>query len=77
MATQTRVYIVAPRRADSEQTPVVRRLVRAAHPAHALRHVADGEYSVEVASQDDLIALLSDGVKVEDIRQEQHELPTT
>ena len=76
MAAQTRVYLVSPTRPDCEQAPVKWRLVRATHPAHALRHVADGEYRVAVASQDDLIALLSDGVAVEDIGHEQQELPT-
>jgi hypothetical protein len=77
MATQTRVYLVTPNRADCEQAPVQRRLIRTSHPSHALRHVAADEYSVAVASQDDLIALLSDGVPVETITHEQHELPET
>lgn len=76
MAAQTRVYIVTPKRADSEQEPVHRRLVRATHPSHALRHVAADEYNVAVASQDDLIALIGDGVQVETIAAEQKELLT-
>jgi hypothetical protein len=67
----TRVYIVKAK-TDPSAKP---RLVRAAHPANALRHVADGAYSVEVAGQDDLITLLTQGAKVEDIKAEQHELP--
>lgn len=78
MAAQTRVYLVQPRRADGQPSDITeRRLVRATHPAHALRHVADGAYSVEVASQDDLIALLDAGIRPEDIRAEQRELPST
>ncbi len=76
MATNQRIYLVAPKRADNEAAPVVRRLVRAAHPANALRHVAADEYSVTVATQDDLVALLSDGAKVEEIKGEQQVLPT-
>lgn len=77
MAAQTRVYIIEPRRDDGQAIPTKdRRLVRATHPAHALRHVADGAYRVQVASQEDLIELLDAGVRPEDIRQEQRELPT-
>lgn len=74
MAAQTRVYVVVPRTAPAKGEP--RRLVRSVHPATALRHVADGEYSVSVATQDELIALLGKGVRVEEIGQEQAELPT-
>lgn len=77
MAAQTRVYIVQPRTEGDQPIPTnQRRLVRATHPAHALRHVADGAYLVQVASQDDLIELLDAGVRPEDIRQEQQQLPT-
>ncbi len=75
MSAATRVYLVAPNRADSEAAPVQRRLVRATHPSHALRHVAADEYTVTVAGQDDLIALLGDGVQVEAIGHEQQEIP--
>lgn len=70
MATQTRIYIVSPNRPDSEADPVQRRLVRASHPSHALRHVAAEAFNVAVASQDDLVALLGDGVEVENIKAE-------
>lgn len=73
----TRVYMAAPKRPDCEQAPVQRRLVRATHPSRALHHVAADEYSVEVASQEDLITLLEDGVKVEDVKAEPAETPTT
>lgn len=75
MAAQTRVYVVV--RRDAEPKGESRRLVRSAHPATALRHVADSEYSVSVASQDELIALLGKGIRVEEVGQEQAELPTT
>lgn len=77
MATATRIYVVAPKQHDASQGPVPRRLVRAAHHANALRHVADGIYSVSVASQEDIVSALSDGAKVEDIKPEQQELPGT
>ena len=41
MATATRIYIVSPRQHDLAAGPVPRRLVRAVHPANALRHVAE------------------------------------
>lgn len=75
MAAQTRIYVVAPAAVVEGEKPK-RRLIRATHPAHALRHVASSEYGVAVASQDDLIALLGDGVQVEDLQHEQQELPT-
>ena len=71
--TATRIYVVAPKVAEAGK-PAPRRLVRATHPANALRHVADGDYSVAVASQDDLEALLSQGAKVETIGAEQQQL---
>lgn len=70
MAAQTRIYTV--RRRDGGKP----RLVRATHPAHALRHVADGEYVVAVASQDDIVDAFESGTKVESITAEQQQLPT-
>jgi len=57
MATTTRIYLVT-----IEQTD---RLVRAAHPSQALMHVARGIATVKVASQDDLVARVAAGIKVE------------
>jgi len=68
MAALTRIYTVSDGKTD--------RLVRASHPSHALMHVARGAYSVHVSTQEDLETLLPAGVKVEDIKQEQGELPT-
>jgi hypothetical protein len=61
MATQQRVYIVG--------TPDNKvRLVKASVRQQALTHVANHLFTVRVASQDDLIKALSDGVKVENYR---------
>lgn len=68
MAAQSRVYRVTIGEND--------RLVRATHPSHALMHVARDIASVCVASQQDLIDCLGDGIQVEHIKPEQHELPT-
>lgn len=58
--SKARIYIVMNHR---EQTP--RRLVRAISQAHAVKHIAR-HYRAEVATQDDLVQLLANGVKVED-----------
>jgi hypothetical protein len=62
MTDKTRIYIIAPRIVvvGSPQA----RLVRAATPAAALKHVTS-ELLVEVASQDDCIELAAAGVRVE------------
>ena len=44
------------------------RLVKAKNRAQALSHVAQSTFSVNVASQDDLVTLLGIGVKVEHYR---------
>lgn len=44
------------------------RLVKAKNRAQALSHVAQSTFSVNVASQDELVTLLGDGVKVENYR---------
>ena len=41
------------------------RLVRATHRAQALAHVAKSSFTVQVANQDQLVAALTGGVKVE------------
>lgn len=69
MAQPTRVYRVTIGEND--------RLVRATHPSHALMHVARDIAAVCVATQDDLIECIEDGIKVEDLRQEQQEIPGT
>ena len=57
MTTATRIYLVTI--GDSD------RLVRATHPAQALMHVARDIASVAVASQDDLVNCIADGISVE------------
>lgn len=48
------------------------RLVRAVNAATAVRHVVRTDYTAEVASQDDLIDLLSAGTRVEDAPAADH-----
>ncbi|MCE2918224.1 MAG: hypothetical protein LW768_22120 [Rubrivivax sp.] len=43
------------------------RLVRAPNRAQALAHVARSTIAVNVASQDDLVKMLTAGIKVEDV----------
>lgn len=57
----TRIYIVTNGAADP-------RLVRAENQAAVNRHLVK-PYSVEVASQDDLVAALIKGVKVEEAKE--------
>jgi len=78
MATPTRIYLVEPKLEGDKRAPLPqRRLVRATHPAHALRHVADGAYIVAIASQDELVDMIEAGIKPESIKAEQTELPNT
>lgn len=56
MATQ-RIYIV--------NGPTGTRLVKASVASQAISHVAKAAFSAKVASQDDLVQALSDGIKVE------------
>jgi hypothetical protein len=65
MATATRIYIV------TTITDGSVRLVSAAHPAAAIRHVAASTMRVEVASQLALVSAMSAGVKVEELTREQ------
>ena len=62
MSTTTRIYIIT----QAEKW----RLVRASHPSQALMHVAKDLLTVRVASQDDIVAALTLGVKVEDVSKE-------
>lgn len=68
MKAATRIYVVAPKVSDG---PAKRRLVRAAHSAAALRHVVEDTLVVTVASQDDLVDCVANGVKVEDATAQQ------
>jgi hypothetical protein len=52
------------------------RLVRAAHRAQAVGHVARSLINVKVASQDELVTALGQGIKIETAaEQETAELP--
>lgn len=62
MATATRIYHV--------NVEGIVYLVRASHPSAALMHAARKVSSVRVASQDDLVNCLADGVKIESEREE-------
>ena len=57
MATATRIYLV--------NGPTGNRLVKATVASQAITHVAKSAFSAKVASQDDLVEALSNGVKVE------------
>ena len=57
MATATRIYLV--------NGPTGSRLVKATVASQAITHVAKDEFTAKVASQDDLVEALSNGVKVE------------
>ncbi len=46
------------------------RLVSAGTPAQAIRHVVKEKFTAGVASQSDLIELISGGIKVENAAQE-------
>ena len=58
MATATRIYIVSTQDGTN-------RLVRATVASQAITHVAKSAFTARVASQDDLVEALSNGVKVE------------
>lgn len=59
----TRIYLVTDRESQAK------RLIRASSQAQAVRHAAQSRYSVEVASQDDLVQLLDAGQAVESAAQ--------
>ena len=59
MATPCRIYLVLAKFGDAK------RLVRAPNAAQALRFVAN-DFTVAVASQDELVAAVGDGVTVEE-----------
>lgn len=68
MAAETRVYkvvITVPPGGEK-----VTKLIRAQNKVQPLNHVAKGMIAVEIATQDDLIELVSKGVKVEEAGEE-------
>jgi hypothetical protein len=58
MATATRIYIVT-------NSAGATRLVKATVASQAITHVAKNAFTAKVASQDDLVQALGNGVKVE------------
>jgi hypothetical protein len=67
----TRIYIIMPKKTEH---PVKPRLVRAANSAQALRHVAN-DLQVVLASQDDLVRAIGDGVAVEQAKVGANDVP--
>lgn len=58
--SSTRIYLVTDKDSDTK------RLVRAGSQAQAVRHAARTQFMVEVAGQDDLVAMVANGHPVED-----------
>ena len=58
MATSTRIYIVT-------STDGATRLVKASVASQAITHAAKSAFTAKVASQDDLVEAVSNGIKVE------------
>lgn len=65
----TRVYVV------EKTNGTEQRLVRATYKHMAVRHVAEHQYRARVASKDDLVSLITSGVRVEDAAE--HEQQST
>lgn len=63
MTTQKRIYAVHDTDAPDQHV----RLIKATHQARAIHHVIGPRFKAEVPSQDQLVALLSAGVKVEEV----------
>jgi hypothetical protein len=57
MATTTRIYLV--------NGPTGTRLVKASVASQAITHAAKSAFTAKVASQDDLVQAVSNGIKVE------------
>lgn len=55
----TRIYVVT----DVETNR--HRLIRAGNQAQAIRHAAQTRFDIEVAGQEDLVSLLTNGVPIE------------
>jgi hypothetical protein len=55
----TRIYVVT----DTETNK--HRLIRAANRAQAIKYAAQTRFDIEVAGQDDLVSLLTNGIPVE------------
>jgi hypothetical protein len=69
--SKTNIYLVN----GELGTTVEPRLVRAATRQQALGHVAKSMLTVTLASQEDLVSMIADGIKVEDYKNtDQQEL---
>jgi hypothetical protein len=64
MSTGTRIYVVSDKAGTTDKPQ--HRLIEAVNPSQALRHVAEGLFDVEVASQKALVRLAGEGIKVEE-----------
>jgi hypothetical protein len=58
MATASRIYLV-------ENINGTNKLVRASAPSQAITHAAKQTFTARVATQDDLVSAMSNGVRVE------------
>jgi len=73
MATPNRIYLITVKQAEGAPASGAPRLVRAPNQAQAIRHVAADMLVADVASQDDLVMMLGQGVKVETSGRQQAE----
>jgi hypothetical protein len=71
MATKKRIYAVTNTATPDEDGNCPTRLVRAATKSQALSYVARQDYIASVASQEMLVACLTDGIEVEDAGDEE------
>lgn len=70
MAAKKRIYAVSLVAAPDDDGKCPTKLIRATNKAQAMSYVARQDYVASVASQEMLVACLSDGVEVEDANDE-------
>lgn len=73
MASETRIYVVQPKGATGAEKPSAARLVRAPNPSQVANHITR-DFSIAIATHDDLERLLGAGVRVEKAGEEQQQL---
>jgi hypothetical protein len=71
MATKKRIYAVTNTATPDEDGNCPTRLVRATTKSQALSYAARQDYIASVASQEMLVACLTDGIEVEDAGDEE------
>jgi hypothetical protein len=71
MATKKRIYAVTNTATPDEDGNCPTRLVRATTKSQALSYAARQDYVASVASQEMLVACLTDGIEVEDAGDEE------